>query len=88
MQARPAADPFLSRLHKAPSKLDASRIHSPRDLATEESGFSFSTARLAAVSLGHVPTKWNHFIDKDSLKFNELEHVRIEKVEQLFRDML
>jgi transposase len=27
-------------------------------------------------------------IEKESLKFKELEHVRIEKVEQLFRDML
>ena len=27
-------------------------------------------------------------IEKDSLKFKELEHVLIEKVEQLFRDML
>jgi hypothetical protein len=35
-----------------------------------------------------VPIKWNHLIDKDSLKIKELEHVLIEKVEQLFRDML
>jgi hypothetical protein len=27
-------------------------------------------------------------IDKEKLKFKELEHVLIEKVEQLFRDML
>jgi len=27
-------------------------------------------------------------IEKDSLKIKELEHVLIEKVEQLFRDML
>jgi hypothetical protein len=33
-------------------------------------------------------SKWNHLIDKDSLKIKELEHVRIEKVEQLFLDML
>jgi hypothetical protein len=31
-----------------------------------------------------VPIKWNHLIDKDSLKIKELEHVGIEKVEQLF----
>ena len=35
-----------------------------------------------------VPIKWNHLIDKDSLKIKELEHVLIEKLEQLFRDML
>jgi hypothetical protein len=35
-----------------------------------------------------VTIKWNHLIGKDSLKIKELEHVGIEKVEQLFRDML
>ncbi|MGH6794321.1 MAG: hypothetical protein ACREDH_03780 [Methylocella sp.] len=39
-------------------------------------------------TLERVPIKWNHLIDKDSLKIKELEHVLIEKVEQLFRDML
>jgi hypothetical protein len=39
-------------------------------------------------SLERVPIKWNHLIDKDALKIKELEHVLIEKVEQLFRDML
>jgi hypothetical protein len=38
--------------------------------------------------LERFPIMWNHVIDKDSLKFKELEHVLIEKVEQLFRDML
>jgi hypothetical protein len=38
--------------------------------------------------LARVPIKWNHLIDKDSLKINELEQVGIEKVEQLFLDML
>jgi hypothetical protein len=38
--------------------------------------------------LERVPITWNHGIEKDSLKFKELEHVLIEKVEQLFRDML
>jgi hypothetical protein len=31
---------------------------------------------------------WNHVIEKKSLNINKLEHVRIEKVAQLFRDML
>jgi hypothetical protein len=31
-----------------------------------------------------VSIKWNHLIDKDSLKIKELEHVLSEKVEQLF----
>ena len=34
------------------------------------------------------PITWNHVIGKESLKFKELAHVLIEKVEQLFRDML
>jgi hypothetical protein len=45
-------------------------------------------AECATPPLERVPSKWNHLIDKDSLKFKELEHVRIEKVEQLFLDML
>jgi hypothetical protein len=39
-------------------------------------------------ALERFPITWNHVIDKDSLKIKELEHVPIEKVEQLFRDML
>jgi hypothetical protein len=34
--------------------------------------------------LERFPITWNHVIEKESLKFKELEHVRIEKVEQLF----
>ncbi len=30
---------------------------------------------------------WNLVIEKESLRFKELEHVKLEKVEQLFRDM-
>ena len=35
-----------------------------------------------------LPYTWNHVIDKESLRFKDLEHVRLEKVEQLIRDML
>jgi hypothetical protein len=49
--------------------------------------------------LARFPITWNHVIEKESLKFKELEHafmryriypmsLNIEKVEQLFRDML
>jgi hypothetical protein len=31
---------------------------------------------------------WNHPIDKNALKINNLEHVLIGKVSQLFRNML
>ena len=42
----------------------------------------------------HVPPSralaitWNHVIEMETLKFKKYEHVKIEKVEQLFRDML
>ncbi|MGH6823661.1 MAG: hypothetical protein ACRECP_09355 [Methylocella sp.] len=39
-------------------------------------------------ALERFPITWNHVIERESLKFKELEHVLIEKVEQLFRDML
>jgi len=38
--------------------------------------------------LERFPITWNHVIEKKSLKIKELEHVLIEKVEKLFRDML
>ena len=31
-----------------------------------------------------LPYAWNHVIEKESLKFKELEHVKLEKVEHLF----
>jgi hypothetical protein len=40
------------------------------------------------INLERFPITWNHVIEKESLKFKELEHVLIEKVERLFRDML
>ena len=39
-------------------------------------------------TLERFPIAWNHVIEKESLKFKELEHVLAEKAEQLFRDML
>ena len=41
-----------------------------------------------ATYVERVPIKWNHLIDNDSLKLKELEHVLIEKVEQLFQAVL
>ena len=37
--------------------------------------------------LVRFPITWNRVIEKESLKFKEVEHVLIEKVAQLFRDM-
>jgi hypothetical protein len=37
-----------------------------------------------AAALGRFPITWNHVIEKESLNINKLEHVGIEKVEQLF----
>jgi hypothetical protein len=39
---------------------------------------------LPDVGPEHVPVTWNHVIEKESLNFTDLEHVLIEKVEQLF----
>ena len=38
---------------------------------------------MASFALERFPITWNHVIDKELLKFKELEHVRNEKVEQL-----
>ncbi len=38
--------------------------------------------------LERFPIRWNHLIEKESLRFKDLEHVLIEKVDQLFRNML
>jgi hypothetical protein len=41
----------------------------------------------ASPRLERFPITWNHVIEKETLKFRDLEHVLIEEVEQLFRDM-
>ena len=43
---------------------------------------------LSSRALERFPITWNHVIDKEPVKIKELEHVRIEKAGQLFRDML
>ncbi len=37
--------------------------------------------------LERFPISWTHLIEKKSLKIKKLEHVLIEKVDQLFRNM-
>jgi len=37
------------------------------------------------MALERFPITWNHVIEKESLNLKELEHIGIEKVEQLFR---
>ena len=44
--------------------------------------------RACLQSLERLPITWNHVIERESLNFKELEHVLVEKVVQLFRDML
>jgi hypothetical protein len=46
------------------------------------------TSRLLTLMLERFPIRWNHLIEKESIRFKELEHVGIEKVGQLFRNML
>jgi hypothetical protein len=50
--------------------------------------FSFKTRSIRKMALECFPITWTHVIEKEALRFKELEHVLIEKVEQLFRDML
>jgi hypothetical protein len=50
--------------------------------------FDFAAQPSLNKPLVRFPITWNHVIDKESPKFKELEHVLVEKVEQLFRDML
>ena len=64
----------------APMELGFSIGSNPCLFMTRQPSFE---AALECVSI-----KWNHLIDKDSLKIKELEHVLSEKVEQLFWDML
>jgi hypothetical protein len=44
----------------------------------------FRAKRGDPKTLERVPIKWNHLINWDSLRIKELEHVLIDKVEQLF----
>ena len=58
------------------------------DRVDDAQGQPSPAAESRQIRLERVPITWNHVIGKDSLKFKELEHVLIEKVEQLFRDIL
>jgi len=39
---------------------------------------------IGVAALKRLPYTWNHVIEKESLKFKELERVGIENVEQFF----
>ena len=45
---------------------------------------AWMSRRIIIRGLERFPITWNHVIEKEALKFKELEHVLIEKVEQLF----
>jgi hypothetical protein len=45
-------------------------------------------SRHGARLLKRFPIRWNHLIEKEALRAKELEHVLIEKVEQLFWNKL
>jgi hypothetical protein len=59
-----------------------------RSMPTQPALPMLGATMLCQISLERVPIKWNHLIDKESLNINKLENVLIEKVEQLFRDLL
>ena len=50
--------------------------------------FAGSNRAIHTSLLERFPIRWTHLIGKALLRFTELEHVLIEKAEQLFRDML
>jgi hypothetical protein len=52
------------------------RMKDPRDYSDEAGPRKCVAERF--------PITWNHVIEKESLNINKLEHVLIEKVEQLF----
>ncbi len=72
---------------KVPARLAESRranLHDPKGKGDLRNLVHGATR---GVPLVRFPITWNHVIEKESLKFKELEHVLIEKVEQFFRDM-
>jgi hypothetical protein len=48
----------------------------------------FLSRLTVAGGLERFPIRWKHLIEEESLGFNEVEHAGIEKVRQLFRNML
>jgi hypothetical protein len=48
----------------------------------------FEVVRLSGEGPERFPIRWNHPTERESLRFKELEHVLIEKVPPLFRNML
>ncbi|MBM3641062.1 MAG: hypothetical protein FJX15_06890, partial [Alphaproteobacteria bacterium] len=63
-----------------PGKGEASQLHFPR---SRPDGQPIESSHLE-----RFPITWNHVIDKESLKIKTLEQVLIEKVCQLFRNLL
>jgi hypothetical protein len=57
------------------------------DLVSSDSS-SIGSRVTSKPALERFPITWNHVIEKESLKFKGLEHVGIEKGEQLFREVL
>ena len=55
---------------------------------TLETFLSNSLCIVTPLQLERFPIRLNHLIEKDSLRFKELEHVLIEKIGQPFRNML
>ena len=76
--------PLMMRFGRKPS----SRVE-PRASRYSRAGHD---PKKSATFLDHAPERfpirWNYLIEKELLRFKELEHVLIEKVDQLFRNML
>jgi hypothetical protein len=48
----------------------------------------YEARRIHAFDRERFPIRWNHLIEKESLRCIELEHGLIEKAGELFRNML
>jgi hypothetical protein len=78
---------------KAPPPLHNTRhahLQDRRNRSNALPGANSCNGRACAVTstLERFPIRSNHLIEKESLRFKELEHVLIEKAGQLFRSTL
>jgi hypothetical protein len=60
----------------------------PKSFLTNRNSYQNVSRETFLSNQGSRPLPDDHVIEKGSLKFNEPEHVPIEKADQLFRDRL
>jgi hypothetical protein len=100
LEADPPAHQLLRPIRAAsPQHVDQPQQKHDRDRANADCNNKITCEMHFGAILGNktwlalsvperLPYRWTHLIEKEPLRFKELEHVLIEKVEQLFRNML